>query len=161
MIKPLRKSSIFSRERAQTMVEFALVFPVVLLITYGMIEFGRMMFIYAAVTNAAREGARYGAAAGFVSTNTPYYADCNGIKTAVQRGALLTDVTTTGISYDNGHNPTKTWATCPPIGANRLDPIMLGYRIMRIINLSWVVFSASTGLPLMHKTPAPSWSALK
>jgi len=34
-------------ENAQTMVEFALVFPLVLLITYGLIEFGRMIYITA------------------------------------------------------------------------------------------------------------------
>jgi hypothetical protein len=134
MNRPLQKFSIFKREKAQTMVEFALVFPLVLLITYGIIEFGRMMFIYAAVTNSAREGARYGAAAGFVPglSNTPYYADCNGIKTAVQRGAILSAIDNANIhiSYDNGHNPSKTWAACPPVGSNGLDPIMLGYRII-------------------------------
>jgi uncharacterized protein (UPF0333 family) len=132
MTKPLRKMTIFSRERAQTFVEFALVFPLVLLITYGMIEFGRMMFIYAAVTNAAREGARYGAASGNVSANTPYYDDCDGIKSAVQRGALLTAIDNTNIiiSYDNGHNPTQTWAACPPVSSDGFDPIRLGYRII-------------------------------
>jgi hypothetical protein len=134
MNKPQHKLSIFKREKAQTLVEFALVFPLVLLITYGIIEFGRMMFIYAAVTNAAREGARYGAASGFVPghTNTPYYADCDGIKGAVQRGAILSTINNADIriSYDNGHSPTQTWAACPPMGSNGLDPILLGDRII-------------------------------
>jgi uncharacterized protein (UPF0333 family) len=131
MTKPRCKLPLFSKERAQTMVEFALVFPVVLLITYGMIEFGRMLFIYSAVTNAAREGARYGAAAGNVSANTPYYDDCNGIKNAVQRGALLTTIDNAKIiiTYDTGSHPTQTWGACPPVSTDGFDPIRLGYRI--------------------------------
>ena len=65
-------------------------FSIHLLITYGLIEFGRMVFIYAAVTGSAREGARYGAAAG--NFNTRYYMDCAGILNAVQRGAILTPI---------------------------------------------------------------------
>ena len=132
MIKHLKKLTGLNLEKAQTMVEFAIVFPIVLLITYGMIEFGRMMFIYAAVTGAAREGARYGAAVGDIGDGTPYYKDCDGIITATKRGAILTPINTSDITikYDNGPTPTKTWNTCPPVGSNGLDPILRGYRIV-------------------------------
>ena len=120
-------------EKAQTMVEFALVFPIVLLITYGIIEFGRMVFIYAAVTGAAREGARYGAAVGDIGDGTPYYKDCDGIITATKRGAILTPINTSDITikYDNGPTHYQNWwNSCPPVGSNGLDPIILGYRIV-------------------------------
>jgi len=131
MIKPIQKITRTKKEHAQTMVEFALVFPIILLITYGIIEFGRMVFIYAAVTGSAREGARYGAASGSTG-GTRYYKDCDGIKNAVQRGALLVTINPADIdiSYDNGPNPTQTWSACPPVGANGLDPIMLGHRVV-------------------------------
>ncbi len=131
MIKPTKKFKLFRLENAQTMVEFALVFPIVLLITYGIIEFGRMMWIYATVTNAAREGARYGAASGSIG-GTRYYKDCTGIRNAVKRGAILVPITDGNISlsYDNGPSPTKTWATCPPVDSNGFDPILLGDRIV-------------------------------
>ncbi|MHB0967281.1 MAG: TadE/TadG family type IV pilus assembly protein [Bellilinea sp.] len=48
--------------RAQGIVEFALAFPVFLLIVLGIFEFGRLFIIYTSVYAAAREGARYGAA---------------------------------------------------------------------------------------------------
>ncbi|MGC9469245.1 MAG: TadE/TadG family type IV pilus assembly protein, partial [Anaerolineae bacterium] len=49
-----------ARHRGQGLVEFALILPVLLLIIIGTLEFGRIMFIYVNITNAAREGTRYG-----------------------------------------------------------------------------------------------------
>jgi Flp pilus assembly protein TadG len=46
-------------ERGQALAEFALVLPLVLFFIAGIIEFGRAWNIKQAVTDAAREGARY------------------------------------------------------------------------------------------------------
>lgn len=46
--------------RGQTMVEFALVFPVFILVVLGVIDLGRAVWQYNTLSNAAREGARYG-----------------------------------------------------------------------------------------------------
>ncbi len=48
------------RQRGQGLVEFALILPLLLLIIMGIIDFGRMFFIYANLFNAAREASRYG-----------------------------------------------------------------------------------------------------
>jgi len=45
--------------KGQSLVEFALVLPLLLLLVIGAIEFGRLFFIKIALTNAAREGAYY------------------------------------------------------------------------------------------------------
>ena len=50
--------------RAQTLVEFAFVVPVFLLMMFGAIEFGWLLFTNHEVVNAAREGARYAAVHG-------------------------------------------------------------------------------------------------
>jgi TadE-like protein len=76
------------RDKAQGMVEFALVFPVVLLLIYGIMEFGRMIYIYSSVTTASREAARYGVAVGTVG-GVPRYLDCPGILDAAERAAIL------------------------------------------------------------------------
>jgi Flp pilus assembly protein TadG len=47
-------------ERGVAAAEFALVLPVLLLLLFGTIEFGMMMYGREIVTNAAREGARAG-----------------------------------------------------------------------------------------------------
>ena len=47
-------------KKAQGMVEFALLAPLLLLILVGTMEFGRIIIVYTSITNAVREGARYG-----------------------------------------------------------------------------------------------------
>jgi Flp pilus assembly protein TadG len=46
------------RSRGQALVEFALVFPIALLILFGVFDVGRLVFMYTGLTNGAREGAR-------------------------------------------------------------------------------------------------------
>src|SRR5437867_4314669 len=47
-------------ERGVAAVEFALLLPVLLMILFGIIEFGMIMYSREVITNAAREGARTG-----------------------------------------------------------------------------------------------------
>src|SRR5574340_438685 len=61
MHKPILPSAR-NRKRGQSMVEFALAFPIFLMIVIGIMEFGRLFITYTSVYAAAREGARYGAA---------------------------------------------------------------------------------------------------
>jgi Flp pilus assembly protein TadG len=50
---------LLHNERGQALAEFALVLPLVLLFIAGVVEMGRAWNIKQAVTDAAREGARY------------------------------------------------------------------------------------------------------
>jgi len=54
-----RSSADRKGERGQALAEFALVLPLILFFIAGIIEFGRAWNIKQAVTDAAREGARY------------------------------------------------------------------------------------------------------
>lgn len=47
-------------DRAAAMIEFAIVAPLLFLLVFGIIDFGRVFFLYNNLTNAARDGARYG-----------------------------------------------------------------------------------------------------
>ena len=47
-----------SSQRGQTLVEFALILPVFILILVGLFDAGRLVFAYHTVNNAAREGGR-------------------------------------------------------------------------------------------------------
>jgi Flp pilus assembly protein TadG len=51
------------RSRGQAMVEFALVFPLFVVLLAGMIDFGVGLYSYMTLINAARDGARLGATA--------------------------------------------------------------------------------------------------
>jgi Flp pilus assembly protein TadG len=50
-----------SRERGQAFIEMALILPVLLVLTIGVIEIGRLAYDEIEVTDAARAGAQYGA----------------------------------------------------------------------------------------------------
>lgn len=51
-----------STERGAALVEFALVFPILLLLLMGIVEFGLLFYNKQVLTNASREGARAGIA---------------------------------------------------------------------------------------------------
>jgi hypothetical protein len=56
-----RVLSGFARnDRGATAVEFAIILPLLLLFVFGIIEWGLYMYNRQVITNAAREGARYG-----------------------------------------------------------------------------------------------------
>lgn len=88
--------------RAQAMVEFMLALPVLVILIYGIIEVSRMIFIFASVANASRQGARYGSGSGEPISDTTYYQDCDGIRDAVNRSAILTEFDEINITYDRG-----------------------------------------------------------
>jgi Flp pilus assembly protein TadG len=49
-----------SNENGGTLVEFAIVVPLLLILIFGIIDFGIILYDKAVITNASREGARYG-----------------------------------------------------------------------------------------------------
>ena len=53
-----------NNENGASVVEFAVVLPLLLLLLFGIIEFGIILFDQAMLTNASREGARAGIVAG-------------------------------------------------------------------------------------------------
>ncbi|MBI3162959.1 MAG: pilus assembly protein, partial [Chloroflexi bacterium] len=91
-------------DRAQAMVEFMLALPVLLLLLYGIIEVGRLIFIFSSVANASRQAARYGSGAGEVN-NIAYYQDCDGIRAAANGSAFIIIFDDINITYDRGLYP--------------------------------------------------------
>lgn len=57
-------------QRGVSAVEFALVLPILLLLTFGIIEFSILLFDKAVITNASREGARLGVVYGTDAAGT-------------------------------------------------------------------------------------------
>jgi len=53
------------QSRGQGLVEFALVAPILFLMFFGILEFGRFVLYYHTLNNAVREGARYAIVHGF------------------------------------------------------------------------------------------------
>ncbi|MDD5467964.1 MAG: TadE/TadG family type IV pilus assembly protein [Anaerolineales bacterium] len=118
------------REGAQGIVEFALIIPVLLMLLLGVIELGRLLFIYSVVFTSSREAARYGAAAGDImdATHSRRYEDCAGMIAAAKRVgnfASLQDDDIT-ISYDHGPS-TGDFADCSNV---KSETVSLGDRVV-------------------------------
>jgi Flp pilus assembly protein TadG len=96
-----------SRENGQAIVEFAIVLPILVMVLVGILEVGRMVFIYASVTNATRDAARYASAYGFAD-NTTYkkYQYCSGIRDVAKKSAFLANLTDANIDIDYDHGTT-------------------------------------------------------
>lgn len=60
----MKKNHRGRRDRAQSLVEFALVIPLFLLLLLGLIDFGRLLFSYISLANGSREMARVVAISG-------------------------------------------------------------------------------------------------
>lgn len=84
-----------SGDRGQTLTEFALILPVLLIAFLGVLDFGRAIYAYNAISNAAREGGR----TAIVNQTTSEI-----------RGRAIAQATSLGI------DPSST--SCPPAGAS-------------------------------------------
>ena len=118
------------KNTAQAMVEFAIVLPLLLLLLYGLLEAGRLLFIYSTIVTASRQAARYGSATGEgINPGIPRYQDCAGIRVAANRVDFLNafneyDVI---IQHDTGPGSTPAYyctnvAGAPPDPNQPLDP---------------------------------------
>ena len=76
-------------QRGQSMVELAMLLPILLLILLGIIDLGRVFNAYIVITNAAREGVRYGSL---------YPSDTSGI-----RARVIAEAQGSGIPLSSGN----------------------------------------------------------
>ncbi|HEV2124896.1 MAG TPA: TadE family protein, partial [Chloroflexota bacterium] len=70
-----RMTRTVGKEHGQSLVEFALVLPVLMLITLGIVDFGRYAYQYVALINAIREAAHYCAVHDTLSAGDRLHAD--------------------------------------------------------------------------------------
>ncbi|MCP4141348.1 MAG: hypothetical protein GY755_13875 [Chloroflexi bacterium] len=77
MNKPayIHKRKTLGQKKAQSMVEFALILPILLLLIFGILEYGRLFFAWISIENAARVGARYASTGNYDIVHCP---DLNG-----------------------------------------------------------------------------------
>jgi Flp pilus assembly protein TadG len=117
------------------MVEFALVAPVLLLMIFGIIDLGRIMYFYVTLKQATAEGARVAIAAGTPS-GSAYPSDAD-VELAVTNHAISTQLANpcnngpitsaappanTGYIFITEPNPPTTVETSPPANAPGGEP---------------------------------------
>jgi Flp pilus assembly protein TadG len=120
----------------QGLVEFAVALPVVMLVIFGTIEFGRLMITHTAISSASREAARFGAAVGNDDLGIlPPYEDCVGIRDAAKR--IATALIPIGdaeidIQYDKGPG-TAFYSDCATLS----ETVQLGDRVVVSITTTY------------------------
>lgn len=87
-----------------TMIEFSIVFPLLLLLLFAIIEFSYFVAFNNSVETAAREGARYGSAVGIGPNGLEQYVDCAGIRDAARAKVTLVAIDDLDVTvfYDEG-----------------------------------------------------------
>jgi len=103
----MRSKKTSNRSNGQSMAEFALALPILMLVIFGLLEVGRAVFMYAAVVNASREAVRYATAYGVNENDVLQYQNCAEIRNTAKRVAFLLPLEDDDIviEYDNGPDP--------------------------------------------------------
>ena len=119
------KKVLPKKNRAQAMVEFAIALPILLMLLYGILEAGRLLFLYSTVVTASRQAVRYGSATGVGTGGVPRYQDCDGIRLTANKSDFLNAFDHTGsdivITYDSGPG-TAIFDTCDGSVDNGVTP---------------------------------------
>lgn len=118
------------REEAQSLVEFALIVPMLLILVFGVIDFGMGLRAYISVAAATREGARYATVGNPPGAFTP--GGCNGATSTTTVGRVC--ATINGLTLTNVQNvkvETCNTAT-PPSCSTATTSNMLPGRSVRV-----------------------------
>jgi Flp pilus assembly protein TadG len=150
--RPTRSGSRGRRrgQRGQSLVEFAFVLPIIILVIAAFIEIGRAVFAYNTIANAARQGARVAAVNQLVDTT-----DCDESRPIEDpyephwsiRGCALTAASALGITYSNvtisyAPPPSTTLACSPTLHVGCIAAITVTYDYsVSTPFLNWVIRS--------------------
>lgn len=70
----MQSPRLLKRSRGQSLVEFSLTLPILLMLVFGIVDFGLGLRSYISLSNAVREGARYASVGNPVGVES----DCDG-----------------------------------------------------------------------------------
>lgn len=112
------------KEKGATLVEFAVVAPLLFLLLFGVIEFARVVSAYTTVWTGAREGARYAttSAESDFNSSVPRFRDCDGIFDAIQAKAVTTSITASDVNILWINPSGATIADCDGLNPTYPDP---------------------------------------
>ena len=139
------------RTRGQGLVEFALVLPVLILIFMGIVDFGRAIYAFNSVSNAAREGARVG----IVDQRMTGGAYTAAIEAAHQATALGLDPTNAAQVQVTFPDPT---GNCPTISVGCPIRVRVQYQFSAITPIIGriigpITVGSTTELPMERIQP--------
>ena len=143
--------------RGQSLVEFALVLPLFLVLVMGIFDLGLAVFSYNSITNAAREGARLAIVNQDETTITA--------RATSQAGVARTPTVTVDFYRAQADGTPDTTETCPigtssyiAVGCLAVVTFQAGYQpitpiIGNIVFRNGVTFTAESILPVEYTCP--------
>lgn len=125
---------LLKREAGDQLIEFALIFPMLALVVFGIMDFTFLFQQYHAITNAAQEGARVGALAGYSVTDAQFRTQEWLDKTFPDTGATPVITVTPGTVGSGGNcfTTVRVDVTVPP---SFITPIPLWAVGLQSVNL--------------------------
>jgi Flp pilus assembly protein TadG len=107
----LRRGKFLHQDRhGQSMVEFALILPLMVLVVVGIFELGRAFFAYIDIANSAREAVRMYT---FTPDDTTLYEITSTVRTELGNSTVVDPAKITGIVVDCGTDYTITVTATP------------------------------------------------
>ena len=116
------------KARGQSLVEFALVLPLLMILVFGIIDFGMGLRSYISLTTATREGARFAAIGGSAGA---YPGNCDGVTNTTVVGRVCVaiegldraDLTSVAVTYPNGQAPGESVVVSADYTYNYITPL--------------------------------------
>ena len=127
--------------QGQGLVEFALVVPILLLIVFGVVDFGRAIYAFNTIGNAARTAGRVA-----IVSQTP-----SSIQSAAINQAVALGIPTTGVTISHDLCPSSYSIGC-------IVSVTVTYAfhpITPVVGQIWqsISMSSTTALPIEHVGP--------
>lgn len=109
--------------RGQSLVEFALTLPVLLLVFMGILDFGRLLITYTQASAQVRNALRYGVILGYQSNSVagvPNYLDCSEMQKIAEQVFFAETEGNVTVTYVDAE--TGTTLSCPDIATLVANP---------------------------------------
>lgn len=141
----MTRRSARRRPRGQTMVEFALMLPVFILMLVGIFDAGRAVFAYHTVSNAAHEGGRQA-----IVDQTRAHVEARAVQHAVALGIAPSDVT---VDYRDPSDP-ETSDSCLTFDGEDAVGTQYIYECIAVVRVRYL-YTAAT--PIIGNLIGPTW----
>ena len=151
--------------RGQTLVEFALIIPLFVLLLFGIVDFGRAVLAYNSISNAAREGARTAIVNQQVTTIRTRVVDQS-------TGVSLDGPTDVRIAFREASNPNSITNVCqtngtPAVGCVAVVTVRTTYQaatpviggLVGRICMQSTTMMPIEAVPTPVPAPPPAWTA--
>ncbi len=128
--------------KAQAIVEFAIVLPILMVVLIGILEVGRYILIYSSATNASRNAVRYASAFGYDDNGLTKYNYCDGIRDTARKSIFLVSPGTIAVQiyyFDQAGaaaGQCDLWNTSPPAVKSSII-VDTGYRVKVVVTVPY------------------------